>query len=83
VFSVPTILNKNFMTQKFTEVVGWLTDHREDFVTCPATESLYAEMEKIEQTLSKISTKPIKAIREDSKPVHPITERQRLMDLAG
>lgn len=78
-----TILKNNFVTRKFTKVVGWLTDHGEDFVVCPATESLYAEMEEIEQTLSKISTKPIKAIRDDSKPIHPITERQKLMDLAG
>lgn len=48
-------------------------------------DALYAEIEQLERTLSQVATKPLKVSGQSSKPmmVAPVSERQKLIDLAG
>jgi len=73
------------MLEKFSNFINWLTHQKKEPCESPLHKcGLYAEMEKIQQNLSRVETKPIRIAKPKVKPViGPVTERQRLMDLAG
>jgi hypothetical protein len=49
----------------------------------PTVDTLQAEIYELERSLAKAPTRPIRAIRRNSQPLEPITEHQKLVDLAG
>lgn len=77
------------MVKKIVAWIGQLTKRQEEAdvtsTCCHTCQGLYDDIERIEQALSNVSTKPIRVLKQDSKPlvIGPVTERQRLMDLAG
>ena len=75
--------NDSFMVRTLATMFSWVTNRQEETPTCAATESLYADMAQIEESLSRMSTKPIRVMRDSSKPVASISEKQKLIDLAG
>jgi hypothetical protein len=79
VASIPQIL-----LGKVTDCINRLTMQGE-CTTTSTCEALYAEMARIEQKLTNEATKPLRMSRSESKPmvVGPVTERQKLLDLAG
>ncbi len=75
-----------FLLEKMTDCINRLTMHGECTTTSTSTcEALYAEMARIEQKLTNEATKPLRVSRSESKPITlgPVTERQKLLDLAG
>ena len=72
--------SQNSIAKKLTGFVDWLAQKREQ----PATESdtLHAEIHQLKKALSNAPTRPTRIVRK-REAVEPVTEQQKIMDLAG
>jgi hypothetical protein len=71
-----------FSMEKLVSLTDWLIQGRWQIVPSQKVESLRAEIYQLEKTLASAPTRPIRTIRH-SKPLEPITEQQKIVDLAG
>ena len=68
--------------EKLVSLTDWLTQGQWQIVPSQKVETLRAEIYQLEKTLASAPTRPIRTIRH-SKPLEPITEQQKIVDLAG
>lgn len=67
---------------KLTALVERLVDNRQNAVSTPMFDPMHEEICRIEQALANISTRPSRVIRK-SELSEPLTEQQKIIDLAG
>ena len=73
---------RHFVAEKLISLVDWLTQGRWQVLHSQMVDALQAEIYQLEKTLATAPTRPTGPIRH-SKPLEPITEQQKIMDLAG
>lgn len=69
--------------EKLVSLTDWLTQGQWQFVPAQRVENLQAEIYQLEKTLASAPTRPIRTVRHSTKPLEPITEQQKIVDLAG
>ena len=67
--------------EKMVGFVDWLTNGRWQIVPSERVDELYTEIYQLEKTLAKAPTRPTRV--RNSKSREPITEQQKIVDLAG
>ena len=67
--------------EKLAGFIGWLTNGRWQVISAETVDELYTEIYQLEQTLANAPTRPTR-IR-DPRPLKPVTEQQKILDLAG
>ncbi len=70
----------------FQKITGWLNQLTNQPTSAKQPEplnDLYQDMYQIEKALNRMCTKPLRATTRDTRPLTPVTERHRIMDLAG
>ena len=72
----------NMITEKISGMVDWLAQKRWDFVAKDTTDALQVEIHQLKKTLSNAPTRPTRAVR-NLKSLEPVTEQQKITDLAG
>lgn len=75
------ILSGHMLMEKLADFIGWLTNGHWQIVPTQTVDDLYAEIYHLEKTLANAPTRPTHV--RNSKSLEPITERQKIMDLAG
>jgi hypothetical protein len=68
--------------EKLAGIVNWVTQKRQQFVSTETPDTLYTEIYQLKKTLSNAPTRPTRAVRK-SEPPEPVTEQQKIMDMAG
>ena len=76
------ILHGQSIVEKATDFVNWLTQDRWQIVSSQTVDTLQAEIYELEKSLASAPMRPVRTIR-DSKALEPITEQQKIIDLAG
>ncbi|KPK03471.1 MAG: hypothetical protein AMJ56_19050 [Anaerolineae bacterium SG8_19] len=71
----------NRMMEKMVGLVEWVTNGRWQIVQSDRVDELYTEIYQLEKTLAKAPTRPMRV--QKPKSLEPITEQQKIMDLAG
>jgi hypothetical protein len=71
-----------FFREKLVNLADWLTQGQWQIVSSHHVETLREEIYQLEKTLASAPTRPIRTVRH-SKPLEPITEQQKIVDLAG
>jgi hypothetical protein len=67
-------------TERIVGIVDWLTQRR--WQSHPDT--LHAEIYQMKKVLSNAPTRPTRAVRQSrNESVEPVTEQQKIMDMAG
>lgn len=61
--------------------MGWLTNGRWQVIPAERVDELYTEIYQLEKTLANAPTRPMRL--RNSRPLEPLTEQQKVMDLAG
>ena len=74
--------SSNPITEKINDIVDWLTRKRWEFVSPDTTDALQAEIHQLKKTLSNAPTRPTRAVRQ-RESLEPVTEQQKIMDMAG
>ena len=69
------------MMEKMVGLVEWVTNGRWQIVQSDRVDELYTEIYQLEKTLAKAPTRPMRV--QKPKSLEPITEQQKIMDLAG
>ncbi len=73
---------KYMMIEKLINFVSWLTKGHWQIVASQKVDALHAEIYQLEKTLASAPTRPTRTIRR-ARGLEPITEHQKIMDLAG
>ncbi len=76
-----TILPEYIFAEKLAGLIDWITDGRWQIVPTKIVDDLQAEIYQLEKTLANAPTRPT-SIRK-FKQLEPVSERQKIMDLAG
>lgn len=77
-----SLFQKHGVMEKLVDFVERMANgHRPDGLP-DAKEDLYAEIYQLEKTLANAPTRPSRRIQRP-KPPEPLTEQQKIMDLAG
>ena len=71
----------NDVMEKMVDFVDWVTNGRWQMVPSERVDELYTEIYQLEKTLAKAPTRPMRV--QKLKALEPITEQQKIMDLAG
>ena len=71
----------NRMMEKMVGLVEWVTNGRWQIVQSDRVDELYTEIYQLEKTLANAPTRPMRLRK--SRPMEPLTEQQKIMDLAG
>lgn len=69
------------LIEKMVGLVEWVTNGRWQMVSSDRVDELYTEIYQLEKRLAKAPTRPVRVPK--PKSLEPITERQKIMDLAG
>jgi hypothetical protein len=80
-FSMRANLQKYPLMEKLADFVRWVSKDRWQIISTNTVDDLYGEIYQLEKTLSHAPTRPTR-IRK-AKSLEPITEQQKIMDLAG
>ncbi|MBN1995537.1 MAG: hypothetical protein JW953_22810 [Anaerolineae bacterium] len=75
--------SQNSITQKLTEVIDWLTQKRWSTASPQTTDDLYPEIKQLEKALSNAPTRPTRIVRNKVELLEPVTEQQKILDMAG
>ncbi len=75
------ILSGYAFTEKLAEFIGQIIGERWQVVPAQTVDDLYAEIYQLEKTLANAPTRPTPVRK--FKSLEPITEQQKIMDLAG
>jgi len=76
-----TRLSGQALVNKLTDFMDWLNQERQIYTTPPSLDQFRQEIHQIEKTLA--DTRPTRVLRSANRPVEPMTEQQKIMDLAG
>ena len=68
--------------EKLAGFIGWLTNDRWQVMSAETVDELYTEIYQLERSLANAPTRPTR-VRTPPKPLEPITEQQKIMDMAG
>lgn len=74
-------LQVHTMMDRVGGLIGWLTNGRWQVIPAERVDELYTEIYQLERTLANAPTRPMRLRR--SRPLEPLTEQQKIMDLAG
>lgn len=74
-------LQKYPLMEKLANFMGWVSNGRWQIMPSETVDELYEEIYQLEKTLSHAPTRPTRVQR--AKSLEPITEQQKIMDLAG
>ncbi len=75
-------LERQTVVKKVRDLVGWLSHGRKQVVSTQLVDALHAEIYELEKSLANAPTRPTRAVR-NSRPLEPITEQQKIVDLSG
>lgn len=67
--------------EKLAGLVGWLTYGHWQIVPAQTVDDLYAEIHQLEKRLANAPTQPLHV--RNPRSLEPVTEQQKIMDLAG
>jgi len=81
-FPVSLQSQEDFIVQKLVNLAVWCSRGRWQLVPSQTVDSLRAEVYQLEKTLAHAPTRPMRLVR-NSRPIEPITEQQKIVDLAG
>ena len=73
---------RHSIIEKLTSFADWLSQGQWQIVSSQRVDALQTEIYQLEKTLANAPTRPTRTIR-NSKPLEPITEQQKIIDLAG
>jgi hypothetical protein len=76
-------LSNNLVTGKIAGIVDWLAQKRTSLAASDSSDQLYQEIHQLKKTLSTAPTKPTRAVRDNYDSLEPVTEQQKIMDMAG
>ena len=73
------------IAEKLTDIVDWLTQKRWQATSSPAeADMLYTEINQLKKALSSNApTRPSRVVRSKPESLEPVTEQQKILDLAG
>ena len=74
--------SQNPIIEKIAGIVDWLTQKRRELVSPDTADALHTEIYQLQQSLSSAPTRPTRTIRK-RESMEPVTEQQKIMDLAG
>jgi hypothetical protein len=69
------------LLKRAIDFVEWLSNGRRQILPAKTVDDLYTEIYKLENTLANAPTRPMRP--HSVRPLEPITEQQKIMDLAG
>jgi hypothetical protein len=76
--------SENSVAEKISGIVDWFTQKRRKFTATDSSDALlYEEIHQLKKTLSTAPTKPTRAVRSNNESLEPVTEQQKIMDMAG
>ena len=75
-----TMLSGRVLVDKLADFIDWLVQGRRQVVSFHPIDTLQQEIHQIEKTLA--DTRPSRVARR-ATPLEPITEQQKIIDLAG
>ncbi len=75
-------LSKHAVVEKMATLADWVTRGRWQIVSSQRVEALRAEIYQLEKTLAAAPTRPTRLARA-TRPLEPITEQQKIVDMAG
>lgn len=67
--------------EQLSGLVAWVTNGGWQIVPTQRVDELHAEINHLEKTLANAPTRPMRTHK--SRPIEPITEQQKIMDMAG
>ena len=73
---------RHSIIEKLTNFADWLSQGQWQIVSSQKVDALQTEIYQLEKTLANAPTRPTRTIR-NSKPLEPITEQQKIIDLSG
>ena len=74
--------SSNPFTERINGIVDWLTRKRWESASPDTADALQAEIHQLKKTLSNAPTRPTRAVRQ-RESLEPVTEQQKIMDMAG
>jgi hypothetical protein len=81
-FPVNLTLSKHVLIEKLVILADWLTRGQWQVVSSQRVDALRTEIYHLEKTLAAAPTRPTRLAR-GTKPLEPITEQQKIVDMAG
>jgi hypothetical protein len=81
-FPMNLTAQRHSIIEKLTNFADWLSQGQWQIVSSQKVDALQTEIYQLEKTLANAPTRPTRTIR-NSKPPEPITEQQKIIDLAG
>jgi hypothetical protein len=75
--------SENSVTEKISGIVDWFAQKRKSFTSTDSSDALYEEIHQLKKTLSVAPTKPTRVVRSKNESLEPVTEQQKIMDMAG
>lgn len=76
------MLQTHPVIDRLVSLVNRLTSGHWQVVPSQAVDDLYSEIYQLEKSLANAPTRPMR-VRSKSRPLEPVTEQQKIMDLAG
>jgi hypothetical protein len=80
-FSMDTAQHGSTLIERLAKIISWLTNGSWQILPTKEVDDLYAEISHLERTLANAPTRP--TLLRKSRPLEPVTERHKIMDLAG
>lgn len=81
-FPVSLTAQRHSIVEKLVSFTDWVSQGRWHIESSQSADSFHPEIYPFEKTLANAPTRPTRVIR-NSKPLEPVTEQQKIMDLAG
>ncbi|MBN1219586.1 MAG: hypothetical protein JXM69_11705 [Anaerolineae bacterium] len=75
-------LPSDTITEKISGIVDWLAQKHKHLTSTDGTDALQAEIHQLKRTLSTAPTRPMRPMRK-FESLEPVTEQQKIMDMAG
>ncbi|MCB0191726.1 MAG: hypothetical protein KDJ65_07255 [Anaerolineae bacterium] len=76
------LLPGRVIMRRVTALVGLFVGKEHDAFTSPLVDSVHEEICRIEQALADVATRPSRVVRKPELS-EPLTEQQKIIDLAG
>ncbi|NJN97301.1 MAG: hypothetical protein HC875_26070 [Anaerolineales bacterium] len=73
---------RHSIVEKLVSFTDWVSQGQWHIESSQSADTFHSEIYQLEKTLANAPTRPIRVIR-NSKPLEPVTEQQKIMDLAG
>ena len=71
------------VSERISGIVDWLIQKRTNLTANDSSDKLYQEIHQLKKTLTTAPTKPTRAVRGNNESLEPVTEQQKIMDMAG